>query len=171
MDQRKAYKFCPLCSGNLVSQQDFLKCSKCGYPVYINPVPCNGAIIENEKGEILLVKRMFAPKKGYWDLPGGFLDAFEDWRESVGREVLEELNIKIEINKIVGVYSDTYIYKGIKRPTLGIIVSAKVVGGDFKIADDISEFKFFPKDEILKQRIGFPSIRKAIADYLQEYQV
>jgi ADP-ribose pyrophosphatase YjhB (NUDIX family) len=167
MNPSDAYKHCLLCGSTLEKKEKrLLVCTNCGYHHYINPFPCNAVIIENEKGEILLVKRKFDPQKGYWDLPGGFIEPHENLETSAKREIKEELNIDITINKIVGVYQDTYIYQNIEVPTLGIAVSAKITSGELHVADDISGYQYFPKEQVLQQKIAFKSVEQAIKDYL-----
>ncbi len=162
-----AYNQCLLCGGKLKPEGPrLLICSQCGHHHYINPSPCNAVIIENEKGEILLVERKADPKKGYWDLPGGFIEPYETFEDSVKREIREELSIEIKIEKIVGVYNDTYLFQGVELPTLGVAVSAKIISGEPKASDDISSYQFFPKTEILNQKIAFPSVSQALSDYL-----
>ena len=170
MDQMQVYRFCPLCKGALLHKENnLLICQACDYHFFINPKPCNGVIVENEKGEILLVKRKFPPRKGYWDLPGGFIAPFEDFEASIKREVKEELGVEITIGKIIGVYKDDYVYKDIRYPTLGIIACASLSTLRITPADDISGFAFFAKDKVHSQKIAFPSIKRAIKDYLTQY--
>lgn len=168
MNPRDAFKFCPRCGNKLEPQEESLQCVNCGFHFYINPVPCNGAIIENEKGEVLLVKRKFEPQKGYWDLPGGFVRAGEDLEQSVKREVMEEIGVQVEIQRIIGIYVDTYLYQEIANKTFGVVVSAKITGGTLHSADDVEEYKYFPKEQVLQQTIAFPGIKKAFEDYLQK---
>ena len=88
------FKFCPKCSGDLTRKsENLLVCQKCKFELYLNPKPTNAAILENEKGEILLVKRKIPPKEGFWDLPGGFVEVGESAEEAIVREVKEELGI------------------------------------------------------------------------------
>ncbi len=160
-------KFCSKCKGDYKKENGRLfVCTNCGFKQYINPVPCNGVIIKNREDQIMLVKRKIEPKKGYWDLPGGFIEPGESFEESVKREIKEELNIEIEITKILGVYNDYYLYEGVKYPTLGIVVEAKMITDNIKAADDISSYKFFNKEEVLKQNLAFTSLRKSLNDYL-----
>lgn len=169
MHPKKVYKFCPKCSGKLVPQRDnFLKCLTCNFHFYINPVPCNAVILENKKGEILLVKRKFPPKKGYWDLPGGFMQADETLEESIKREVKEELNIDIIMNRFIGAYPDYYLYQNINYPTFCVVVSAKIGKGKLVPKDDVSQFHFFSKNGALKQKIAFKGIVLGLKDYLKE---
>lgn len=166
----KAYVYCPLCGHKLVPSKGTspLICSECNFHLYNNPKPCNGIIIENRSGEILLVKRKFPPKKNYWDLPGGFIDANESLEESVRREAKEELDIDLVVEEIIGIYHDYYVYQNIKYPTLGIVVTAKALKEIEKASDDISQFKFFPKKEVLGQKLAFESLRRSLEDYLRD---
>lgn len=167
MDQIKAYKFCPRCGGKLIFQQDnLIKCNSCGHNLYINPVPCNAVILENENREILLVKRKFPPQKGYWDLPGGFIQPDESLEESVKREIKEELNLDVAMTNIVGGYKDSYLYGGILYPTFVVTVASVVTGGNIKAADDISLYRYFPKDDVLSQKLAFKNLRQSLSDYL-----
>ena len=168
MSPQNAYKFCPKCKGKFKKSSDYvLTCSSCGFKVYIEPVPCNGVIIENKKGEIMLVKRKVEPKKGYWDLPGGFIQPDENLEESVKREIKEELNITVNIKNIVGIYNDVYKFQDIVFPTLGIIVTVNRDSDNFIPADDISSYKFFKPKETLKQKLAFKSLYKGLEDYIK----
>lgn len=168
MDPGDAYKFCPRCRNKLAIKEESLQCVQCGFNLYINPIPCNGVIIENEKREVLLVNRKFEPKKGYWDLPGGFIQPGESLEHSVNREIQEELGVEVEMTGIIGVYEDNYLFQEIINPSLGVIVTAKILSGNLKAADDAAEFQYFPRDQVLQQQIGFPMVIKGIKDYLKK---
>lgn len=168
MNPKKAYRFCPKCTSRLKpSTSNLLVCQKCQFHFYINPIPANAALIENENGEVLFVKRKFDPKKGFWDFPGGFIHPDEEVEASTIREIKEELNVDIKIIKLIGIYPDKYLYAGINEPTLNIFFSAKIVSGKLKADDDISGFKFFKKENLLKQSLAFEWMKKGIKDYLK----
>src|SRR3989344_4600239 len=77
------YSFCPKCGSKADKKlHNLLICPNCQYNFYINPSPTNGLIIENSKGEILLVKRKLEPKKGYLDVAGGLVEPGESLEES-----------------------------------------------------------------------------------------
>jgi len=61
------------------------------------------AIIEMERGEIVLVERKFPPEG--WAIPGGFVDPGESLLEAVKREALEETSLAIEVLDLFHVYS------------------------------------------------------------------
>jgi NADH pyrophosphatase NudC (nudix superfamily) len=166
MDPKNVYKFCPRCGGKLVIKQDSLECVNCGFHFYINSIPCNSVIIESEKKEILLVKRKVEPRAGTWDLPGGFLKPGENFYESAKREIREELHVEIEISGIVGIYEDTYLFQEILNPTLMITTAGKIISGDLKADDDVLEYRYFTKEEVLQQELSFSGIRKSLEDYI-----
>lgn len=166
MDPRKAYKFCPICGSKLIEKPDNPECSSCGFIFYINPAPGCCAIIENDKKQILLVKRKHDPKKGEWDLPGGFIIPGEDIDSSCKRELKEELEVDIEVKKIISIYPDEYIFQNVAYPILSIFVTAKITNGNPHPADDVSDYDFFPKEKVLQQKIAFPSVRQTLEDYL-----
>lgn len=166
MDPRSVYKFCPKCGGRLRDKQEYLECSSCGFHFYLNSIPCNAVIIENENKEILLVKRRIEPRGGTWDLPGGFLKPGENFLDSIKREVKEELGVAIEIGQIIGIYEDKYLFQEILNPTLCITVTARIQGGNLKADDDVSDYKYFNINDVLKQELSFAGIRKSLEDYL-----
>ena len=59
------------------------------------------AVIERD-GRYLLARRRDI---GWWNLPGGGLEAGETVDEGLAREVREEVGVEIEIVRLVGVYS------------------------------------------------------------------
>lgn len=69
-------------------------------------------ILRNEKGEVLLGKRVNAPAKGYWFVPGGRVRKNETLDDAFVRLVKEELGIESGITradaKFLGVYEHFY---------------------------------------------------------------
>lgn len=164
------YKYCPKC-GNHSNKISFnlLVCPNCSYNFYINPAPTNALIIENEKGEILLAKRKFEPKKGFLDLPGGFIEVGESAEESSLREAKEELGVDITNIKYFSSYPDEYLYQGVLVKTLGLTLTANIKDNQAIIpTDDVEEVAFFKKDKIPFDKIAFESIKQGLRDYLKQ---
>lgn len=69
-------------------------------------------IVRNEKGEVLLGKRLNAPAKGYWFVPGGRVRKNETLDDAFVRLLKEELGIESGITranaKFVGVFEHFY---------------------------------------------------------------
>jgi ADP-ribose pyrophosphatase YjhB (NUDIX family) len=60
-----------------------------------------GAVVLNDRGEVLLIRQHYDPRKE-WRLPGGALDAHESFAEGAMREVLEETGVKTEEMGLLG---------------------------------------------------------------------
>lgn len=63
-------------------------CSHCDFVHYDNPVPGVGVIVEMENG-VVLVKRRYEPRAGWWCLPAGFLEADESAAEGAVRRACQ----------------------------------------------------------------------------------
>lgn len=69
-------------------------------------------IVRNEQGDVLLGKRVNAPAKGYWFVPGGRVRKNETLDDAFVRLVKEELGIESGVTradaKFVGVFEHFY---------------------------------------------------------------
>lgn len=71
-------------------------------------VVVSAAIIRNSEGYILLTKRSAKQRfGGKWEFPGGKAKWGEDPREALTREIMEELNVPIQIEKLYDLVSYT----------------------------------------------------------------
>ena len=63
------------------------------------------AVVRSRPGgrEILLMQRS---DNGHWGLPGGYLEPGESVQHAAAREVREETGWRVEVGRLVGVYSD-----------------------------------------------------------------
>lgn len=163
------FKFCPKCGGELSRKsENLLVCGSCGFNFYQNPKLCNAVILENTRGEILLVKRFQEPKKGFWDLPGGFVESNETLEESARREIKEELGIDLTEIKYLSSHHNKYLYGGVNYDTVSAIFTGKFNGTEFISDGEISEIKFFTKDEIPWDKIAFEAMVLGLKDYLSK---
>ena len=63
-----------------------------------------GAVIFNDKGEVLLLKHRFRAGSG-WGLPGGFMEAGEQPVEAVRRELREEIGLEVDDVNVIAARS------------------------------------------------------------------
>ena len=54
-----------------------------------------GAVVTNERNEVLLLDHVFRPGSG-WGIPGGFIEHGEQIDEAIKRELLEETGMELE---------------------------------------------------------------------------
>jgi 8-oxo-dGTP diphosphatase len=65
-------------------------------------IPCVGAIIRDDSGRLLLIKRGHEPGLGLWSLPGGRIEAGESDAEALMRELREETGLIVRPGKLIG---------------------------------------------------------------------
>lgn len=100
---------------------------------------------ESEQDMFLLVKskRNFGAYTGLWYPPGGHLEDGETEKDALIREVKEELNLDIvPMQRLAETPGDiegqiTYWWK------------CDLIKGDMKVAEELSDAKFFTKEEII----------------------
>lgn len=162
------FPHCPLCRGRMKQKTPKLfVCGVCGYHFFDDPHAVNAVIFEDARGRILLVKRKVAPRAGFWDFPGGFLEQGETLEASVRREIKEELGIEIKKFRYFASYPDRYAYKGVVYPTLNCVFTARLPRGAMPVADDdAAALEFFPKNNIPWKKLAFKSVDAALKDWL-----
>lgn len=161
MDQLKAFRFCLRCGSETRNDSNIRECTSCGYRFYINPIPVVSALILSGT-EILLTTRAVEPQKGKLDTPGGFMELNETLEQALEREIKEELGVGIQNIEYFNSATDKYLFSGVEDYTLGVNFKVKLASEEFSPADDISDVRYYPLDEVDMTEIGFPSVAKVI---------
>ena len=74
---------------------------------FVRPNVTADMVIPNEAGEVLLIKRKNPPFQHHYAIPGGFLEVHQETVEQCAvREAKEETGLDVEIDCLVGIYSD-----------------------------------------------------------------
>lgn len=163
---RNYHKFCSVCGGRLRKKGKQLICSCCPFVNYRNPRPTATAIIVN-RNKILLVKRRNTPFRGWWDLPGGFINRGEPSEKALEREVREESGLRIKSRTLFGLYHG--IYPSVIDPfhVLSVVYIVKPQGVVCTVdKKEVSAVEWFSKKELPK-RIAFDSNQRVIKDFLK----
>lgn len=122
------------------------------------------AIIRNEKGEFLLLKRSEESHvdPGKWDLPGGKIERKEILEKAIVREVREETGITIIPGEIAG-YT---IFERPENKVIGIIYDGKYVNADVKLSPEHTEYKWISQFQILEMDSLLPHFRDFFKRFL-----
>jgi 8-oxo-dGTP diphosphatase len=113
------------------------------------------AIIEDQKGNVVLIKRKYPPFKNYFALPGGFINQGEKPIEALIREVKEETNLDIKAESKLGVYN-----KEGRDPRGNIHTTAykcRIIGDTSEIrgGDDSKQAVLIPIDQLKTIELAF----------------
>lgn len=158
----KLYKFCPTCKTKLIRKpidnKKFWFCPNCGFTFWNNPKPVASIILINNN-KVLMLQRASPPLKGYWCLPGGFIQYEETPEEGVIREAKEEIGNNVILDGLVGVYRIDNDPRGIN---IDIIYKARAKG-EVKLSEEHKNYKFFDLDN-LPQKIAYKH-REAIKEW------
>ena len=141
-----------------------LFCESCREPVYENPVPATCVVVVDDKKRLFLVKRSVEPKKGFWCLPGGFMELGETPEQGALRELKEETNLTGHIGMLLGVtsnHSDKYN----TVLMIGYLIENYI--GTPRAGDDASDIACFDFDNL--PEVAFESHKKFIRIYLSAY--
>lgn len=107
-----------------------------------------GGCIFNENGEVLLQKRADCNK---WGFPGGAIELGETPEMAAIREVKEETGLDVDINKLIGIYTDSDVVcvNGDKVHSICIGYEMSIVGGDLVCdKEETLELNFFSLNDM-----------------------
>lgn len=126
-----------------------------------------GIIIENDKSQILVIKRKgsHAP---YWSIPGGKLKLGETFEAGAAREVKEELDIDLGDPEVIAVTNNLKTYEAEGVHFISIILLAKTFKGEPKIMepDKLTEIIWVDPHDL--PRPHFDASELGVLCYLQK---
>ena len=117
-------------------------------------------VVPSEEGRILLIRRGSEPYEGHWALPGGFVEVGETLDTAAAREAEEETGLKVEIVRLVGVYSDPD--RDPRGHNVSVAYLARAQDGEPSAASDAAEASFMDPSTV---ELAFDH-EKIIADAL-----
>lgn len=107
-----------------------------------------GTIIENTKGEVLLVKRAPHLLRGnMYTIPGGFLDRDETAEEAALRELKEETGLIGKISFLFRINDSPHRPKE-DRQNVDFVYIAKVTGGEITANSETTQIAWFTKESL-----------------------
>ena len=169
MGELDGWRLCPRCGAELGGDAARLACDACGFIVYASSKPTAGALCV-DNGRVLLARRAHPPFEGFWDIPGGFLDEGEDPLDGLRRELREETGLEVEPQRFLGIWMDRYGGDSTAEATLNLYWAVRVVGGEAAPADDVSELRWFGRDELpAADELAFENVPLVLAAWRNEH--
>lgn len=140
--------FCPRCGKTLTHAQRYGKmrpvCPACGW-VYFHDPKVAAAVLVEQDGRVLLVRRINEPFRGLWTLPAGFVDAGEDPARAAERECLEETGLSVRVARVLDVVAGREHARG---ADIVIIYGAEVLSGELHPGDDADRVAWFDRSDL-----------------------
>ncbi len=158
------FKYCPMCASPLVEKYIFnierQTCPECGFILFPAPKLVTVVVVEYE-GKILLGKRNMNPARGMWSFFGGYVDRGEKLEEAAIREVKEETNLDVQLDGLLGLYSEN------GSPHVLVAYRASAIHNDISALaaqpEEMSELALFSLEEIPK--LAFPFDNQILDDW------
>jgi ADP-ribose pyrophosphatase YjhB (NUDIX family) len=157
--------YCSSCGSKtetrLVAKQRLSVCPQCDRIFFRNPKVVVAALIE-DAGRVLLVLRDIEPGRGFWGLPGGYVDWDEHPQDALIRECMEEVQVRVEPLDLLAV-------QHIVMDDEGIVIlpyRARLVEGAPVAGDEVQQVGWFRPDGL--PPLAFASHRKVLQHWTQE---
>lgn len=166
LKNKRKVKYCSQCGSDAlivkIPSDDVVEriiCSNCYFIHYQNPNMIVGCLVVNN-GKILLAKRAIEPRKGFWNLPAGFLENGETVEQGAAREVLEETGLIVETKEIISIYSI------LESQQVYILFMANVLAGKAQVTNESLEVEFFDIKNIPWSELAFSSTIFTLKHYV-----
>jgi len=127
-------------------------------------------VVDGE-GRVLLARRAAEPFKGYWDIPGGFLDEGEHPLDGMRRELREETGLEVDPLEFLGTWMDRYGGDSTAEATLNFYWTVRAVGGEPAPADDVDDLRWFAPAELPgRDELAFENVPLVLAAWQEHAQ-
>jgi 8-oxo-dGTP diphosphatase len=160
MARESQIKFCPRCGTPVKREERFGKihsvCPGCERIHFEDPKVAAAVLVEQD-GRVLLVRRVNEPFRGLWTLPAGFVDAGEDPAWAAERECLEETGLSVRVKRVLDVIAGQEHERG---ADFIIVYQAEVLGGKLSPDDDADAAEWFEYNNL--PPLAFSATRKAL---------
>jgi len=159
-------RFCALCGGEmkmrsvLPDRKRFKVCHKCGFIHFPAPKLVAGCLVI-DAGRVLLLRRGITPRIGKWTFPGGYVDLGETPAQAALRETREEVGMRAQLGRVLGVYSDP------AHPIAAVVVYLATPGvEEASISPEATAVHYFAWQHIPWEELAFRTTQDALRDWV-----
>ncbi len=154
-------KYCSHCAGELVyeipagdNRHRFI-CPSCNSIFYQNPRIVAGTL-PLWQDQVLLCRRAIEPRRGYWTLPGGFMENGESTEEAALRETREEALAEVKLRSLLSMITVPHIDQ------VHIFFVADLEQPQFGAGEESLEVALFAEADIPWNELAFPSVSQTL---------
>jgi 8-oxo-dGTP diphosphatase len=155
-------KFCLRCGAEVTHEYLFGEvrpvCPQCKWIHFVDPKVAAAVLVEQD-GRVLLVRRVNEPFRGLWTLPAGFVNGGEDPAGAAARECLEETGLCVRVTHVLDVISGREHERG---ADFVIVYHAEVISGELVPADDADAAEWFARNDL--PPLAFQATQKVLAN-------
>lgn len=112
-------------------------------------VGCSTVLFDETRKRVLLTKR---EDNAQWCLPSGGMEPGESASETCAREVLEETGLRIEVVRLIGIYTSPFELieypDGTRVQLVALCFEGKVTGGELRLSDETTDYGYFSFEQI-----------------------
>jgi ADP-ribose pyrophosphatase YjhB (NUDIX family) len=132
--------------------EEWMKAVGSGVPGYVTPKIAVGAVVSNDKGQILLIQRS---DSGIWLYPTGWADVGYSASEVAVKEVAEETGIDCEVDRLIAVL-DGFRLGFTRVPLYSLVFHCRAVGGDLDAHPlETNDVGWFGEDALPEPLAGY----------------
>ncbi len=162
------FQFCPKCGSRKIEKmgENGIRCRRCAYLYYHNCAAAASALLKMPGGKILLIRRDSAPKRGYYDLPGGFVEYGESFETALAREIREELRVEITGLRYFASVPNRYPFQGVTYFSTEVCFLCRPLHPRrIQCGEEVSGIAVVEPEKVDLRTIAFPSARTLIRKY------
>jgi ADP-ribose pyrophosphatase YjhB (NUDIX family) len=160
--------YCSACGGPLVSKEvdsrEARWCARCRRSAERRPA-VGVAVILEEDGRVLLVRRKYGFGVGAWSFPCGYVEWDEDVRAAAVRELTEETGLVARVDSLYEVLSNGH---DPGRRTVGVWFLGTRTGGWLRPGSDADLVGWFELDSL--PALAFPTDALVLGRLLADFQ-
>ncbi|WNI25105.1 NUDIX hydrolase [Streptomyces sp. ITFR-16] len=105
---------------------------------------------QGEDGRVLTTRRA---DNGTWEPPGGVLELAETPEDGVRREVYEETGVKVQVDRLTGVYKNT------SRGVVALVFRCRAEGGHEQLSDETTAVEWLTPEETISRMAEVFAVR------------
>jgi ADP-ribose pyrophosphatase YjhB (NUDIX family) len=125
------------------------------------PVLAVAAVVVDDTGRVVLIRRGKAPDLGEWSIPGGAVELGESLADALRREIREETGLDVVVGELLE------IYERVERDADGAIrfhfvvidYRCTVTGGELRAGDDAVEAVFVDPADLDRYALRASAVR------------